>query len=91
MPFNLGDSNKDAKEKCYLSYILSSLKFVFSDLVYICFHFLTVAFFLRKRSECKKKKGIGASIWLPQYFLFGILGIQGYLTLSIRFKLALQR
>ena len=39
----------------------------------------------------KKKKGIGASIWLPQYFLFGILGIQGYLTLSIRFKLALQR
>ena len=30
----------------------------------------------------KKKKEIGASSWLPQYFLFCILGIHGYLTLS---------
>ena len=57
MPFNLGDSNKDAKEKCYLSYILSSLKFVFSDLVYICFHFLTVAFFCVNDLNVKKKEG----------------------------------
>ena len=32
-------------------------------------------------------KEVEASIWLPKYFLFCILGIYGYLTLSIRFKL----
>ena len=54
---NLGYFNRYAKEKCYLSYILSS-------------------------KNGKKKKEIGASSSLPQYFLFCILGIHGYLTLS---------
>ena len=40
-------------------------------------------------SKNGKKKEIGASSSLPQYFLFCILGIHGYLTLSICFKLAL--